>query len=75
MNYGSGKIFRIEFGAEVSFSKNKLVFNLLSELGEPLGITLAFNHKIIEHIDAQAFIRLKAKQKQIGFEAGFTLPF
>ena len=75
MDYGQGKIKTMEFGAEVNFGRNKVIFTLKNELGEPLGLTLTMTHKFLEHLDAEAFIRLKYRQKEQAIEAGITIPF
>jgi len=75
MNYGQGKVRSVEFGAEVTFGRNKVIFALKNEFGEPLGITLTMTHKFLEHFDAEVFIRLKSRQKEQTIEAGITIPF
>jgi len=75
MDYGQGKVRVIEFGAGVTFSRNKLTFTLNNEFGEPLGITFTMTHKFLKSFDAEAFIRLKSRQEQYGIEAGITVPF
>jgi len=75
MDYGQGKLRVIEFGAEVTFGRNKVIFALKNEFGEPLGITLTMTHKFLKAHDAQVFIRLKSRQKEQTIEAGITIPF
>ncbi|MCX5694541.1 MAG: hypothetical protein NT014_05415 [Candidatus Omnitrophica bacterium] len=75
MDYGQGNIKSLEFGAQVTFGRNKVIFTLKNELGEPLGITLTMTHNFLETLDAQAFIRLKSRQKEQAIEAGITIPF
>jgi hypothetical protein len=78
MDYGQGRVREIEFGAEVTFGQNKVIFALKNELGQPLGVTLTMTHKFLEHLDAEAFIRLKfhkSEQSQQAIEAGITIPF
>lgn len=75
MDYGQGRVESINFGAEVTFGRNKVIFGLNDEFGEPLGITLTATHKFLKHLDAQAFIRLKSRQKEQEIEAGITIPF
>ena len=75
MDYDQGKVRQIEFGAEVTFGHNKVIFALKSELGEFLGVTLTMTHKFLESFDAEAFIRLKSRQKEQIIEAGITIPF
>ena len=75
MDYGQGKLRAIEFGAEVTFGRNKVIFALKNELGEPLGVTLTMTHKFLKANNAEAFIRLKSRQKEQTIEAGITIPF
>jgi hypothetical protein len=75
MDYGQGRVKSLTFGAEVTFGRNKVVFALKNEFGEPLGITLTMTHKFLKTIDAEAFIRLKSRQNEQAIEAGITLPF
>ncbi len=75
MDYGQGKVKAIEFGAEVTFGRNKVIFTLKDEFGEPLGLTLTMTHKFLKAFAAEAFIRLKSRQKEQAIEAGITIPF
>jgi len=75
MNYGQGKVREIEFGAEVTFGRNKVNFALKNKFGEPLGITVTMTHKFLKANAAEAFIRLKSLQKEQIIEAGVTIPF
>jgi hypothetical protein len=75
MDYGQGRVREIEFGAEVTFSRNKVIFALKNEFGQPLGLALTMTHKFLKLIDAEAFIRLKTRQKEQAIEAGITIPF
>jgi len=75
MDYGQGKVREIEFGAEVTFSRNKIIFALKNEFGQPLGLILTMTHKFLKLIDAEAFIGLKTRQKEQAIEAGITIPF
>ncbi len=75
MDYGQGRIKIIEFGAEVTFGPNKVIFALKNELGKSVGITLTMTHKFLEHLDAEVFLRLKSRQKEQAIEAGVTIPF
>ena len=52
-----------------------LFFALKNEFGEPLGITLTMTHKFLTHLDVEAFIRLKSRQKEQVIEAGISIPF
>ncbi len=75
MDYGQGKVRAIEFAAEVTFGRNKVIFTLKDEFGKPLGIALTMTHKFLKSFDAQAFIRLKSRQKEQTIEAGISVPF
>ena len=75
MNYGQGKVRAIEFGAEVTFGRSKVIFVLKDESGKPLGITLTMTHKFLKTFDAEAFIRLKSQKNEQVIEAGITIPF
>jgi len=75
MDYGQGKVRAITFGAEVTFGRNKVIFALKNEFGEPLGITLTMTHKFLEHLDTEVFLRLKARQNELAIETGITIPF
>jgi hypothetical protein len=75
MDYGQGKIKCLEFGAVVTFGRNKVIFALKDEIDKPLGITLTMTHKFIKSIDAEAFIRLKSRQKEQAIEVGISVPF
>lgn len=75
MDYGEGGIRVIEFGAEVAFGRNKVIFSLKNEFGQSLGITLTISHKFLKLIDTEAFLRLKTRQKEQAIEAGISIPF
>jgi len=75
MDYGQGKVKTLEFGAEVTFGHNKIIFALKNELNKPLGITLTMTHKFLEHFNAEAFIKLKSRRSEQAIEAGITIPF
>jgi len=75
MDYGQGMVKGIEFGAKVTFDRNKVIFALKDESGKSLGITLAITHKFLKTFDAEAFIRLKSRQNEYGVETGISLPF
>jgi len=75
MDYGQGRVRSVTFGAEVTFGRNKVIFELKDARGEPLGMTLTMTHKFLEHLDAEAFIRLKSLREDYGVEAGVNIPF
>lgn len=75
MDYGQGRVRVIEFAAAVTFGRNKVIFALKNEFGEPLGITLTMTHKFLKAIDAEAFIRLRSRQNEQAIEVGLNIPF
>jgi hypothetical protein len=75
MDYGQGKINAIEFGSEVTFGRNKIIFNLKDQLSQPLGITLTMTHKFLKTFNAEAFIKLKSLRDEKRVEAGISIPF
>lgn len=75
MDYGAAKVQELEFGAEASFQRNKLILSLKNTDGKPLGVTLTYTYKILNRLEPQAFIRLKSYQKQLDVETGFSVPF
>ena len=75
MDYGQGRLRTTEFGAEAVFQHNKVIFTLKNEQGVPLGLVLTMTHKFLKALDAEAFIRLKSRQNQLGVEAGIIFPF
>ncbi|MFA5093267.1 MAG: hypothetical protein WC543_04935 [Candidatus Omnitrophota bacterium] len=75
MDYGQGNIKSIEFGAEVTFGPNKVIFALKDDLGKSVGITLTMSRKFLDHHDAEIFLRLKSLYKEQAIEVGLTIPF
>ncbi len=75
MDYGAAKVQKLEFGAEVTFQRNRLILSLKNTEGEPLGLTLTYTYRMINRLEPQVFIRLKSYQKELGVEAGFFIPF
>lgn len=75
MDYGQGNIKSIEFGTEISFGPNKVIFALKDDLGKSVGITITMSHKFLEHNDAEIFLRLKSLRKNQSIEAGLTILF
>lgn len=75
MDYCQSKVKTMEFGAEVTFGRNKIIFALKNEFDGPLGITLTMTHKFLKAYNAEAFIRLKSRQKEQAIEAGLTIHF
>ena len=77
MDYGKGEVKQIEFGADISVSqRNKIIFSLKDRSGEPLGLDIAFTHRFLNKLDAEAFLRLKeVLKRESGIEAGVSIPF
>jgi len=75
MDYGDHNIQELEFGAQISLERSKFLFNLTDERGKPLGLTLTYSFGLLNSLSPQAFIRIKNRQKELGVEAGFTIPF
>ncbi len=75
MDYGNNNVQETEFGAQVTLERNKFLFSLKNDMGKPLGITLTYSFGLLNSLEPQAFIRLKSCQKELGVEAGFSLPF
>ncbi|MDD5108284.1 MAG: hypothetical protein PHC29_02060 [Candidatus Omnitrophica bacterium] len=75
MDYGNGRVQEVEFGSEITFERNKLILSLKNSKGQPLGIILTYTYRLLNILQPQAFIRLKSYQKQLGVEAGLTIPF
>ncbi|MFH1202714.1 MAG: hypothetical protein V1674_07550 [Candidatus Omnitrophota bacterium] len=76
IDYGQGKINKIEFGSNVYITKkDEITLSLINRRKEPLGINLTFTHKFLKQCDAQAYLRLKKQQKEAGVEAGVRIPF
>ena len=75
MDYGKGNVREMEFGAEAGVSGNKFLFMLTGQKGEPLGIALTYSFGLLNSLEPHAFIRLKSRQKELGIDAGITLPF
>lgn len=75
MNYGEGRIREIVFTALAVFERAKLILSLKNAEGKPLGITLTYSFQVLKRLESEAFIRLKSYRKQLGVEAGFSIPF
>jgi hypothetical protein len=75
MDYGRGKVRVIEFGAEVTFIRNKVNLVLKNEFGKPLGITLTLTRQLFKSLDAKAFLKLTKRRQEQSIEAGITIPF
>jgi hypothetical protein len=78
MEYAKGEVRDIEFGASVYLNKrNELVFSLADKKGEPFGLNIIFNHKFLQKLDAQAFLKIKDifNNNEAAVEAGVNIPF
>jgi hypothetical protein len=76
MDYGRGDIHEIQFAAEVNFDKrNSIIFALKNQKGEPLGISVTFEHRFLQRLDGRAYLRLKKLKEASGIEAGIRIPF
>jgi hypothetical protein len=76
MDYSRGKVQQIEFGTDISLSqKDKVLLELKNKAGEPLGMHITFTRRFLNKLDAEVFLRLKAKQKERGIETGINIPF
>lgn len=75
MDYGRGQVKAMEFGAAVTFGRNKIDFMLRDKRGQSWGARLTLTHKFLRVSNAQAFIKLEANRKQYGIDGGFTVPF
>ena len=75
MDYGQGKVRAIEFGAQVTFGRNNIIFALRNEFGDSLGISLTLTHRFLESFDAKAFVRLKSRFHEQVIEVGVNIPF
>lgn len=76
VDYGSGKVQRIEFGADVDLAKeDNIAFYLTNKISEPLGIKVIFTRRFLEKLDAQLYLKLKKLRDESGIEAGIRIPF
>jgi len=78
MEYGKGECRDIEFGASVYLNKkDEFVFSLADKKGEPFGLNIIFNHKFLQKLDAQAFLKFKdiLDNDEAAVEAGVNIPF
>ena len=76
MNHREGRIYRLEFGAEVNFNRNNQVtFKLTGLNREPLGLNLTFTHKLLQELNGELFIRLKKYRGESGVDVGVKIPW
>jgi hypothetical protein len=75
MEYGNGKVGKIEFATEVSCGRrNAFVLRLKGDDGKFLGADIVFTHDFLKASDTQAFVRLKA-YRETTIEAGMEVVF
>ena len=76
MDYGDGKVERLEFGAEVYTGKNnEITLSLVNRRKEPVGISITITHKFLKDNDGEAFVRLRQLCSSPAVEAGVRIPF
>jgi hypothetical protein len=76
MDYGKGRIQRIEFQTQICLiKKDEVVLSLINKRGEPLDIYITFTHKFLKKYAAEVFLRLKKLKKESAIEAGVRIPF
>lgn len=77
MDYAQGRINNIEFQGDISVGRrNKINISLSNKRGEPLGLNIAFTHRFLKKLDAEAFLRLKEiLQDKPAVEVGVRIPF
>jgi len=75
IDYGRGKVRGVGFGAEVTFTRNKVNLALNNESGKPLGVTLTLTRQLFKSLDAKAFLRLSKRRQEHSIEAGISIPF
>lgn len=74
MDYGEGKIQKIEFGLEKKIShKDKIEFLLTNTQKQPLGITFTLTRNFLKN--ATSFLKLKYSKEEKRIEGGLTIPF
>jgi hypothetical protein len=76
MEYAKGEFHSLEFGAEVSFTKNNQVgFKLTNKDGKDLGIEVIFTHRFLSKLDAEFLLKLRRTKEENSVEAGVRIPF
>ena len=76
IDHKNGRLSKLEFGAEVSFSgNNQIAFNLTDRNGQRLGVSLSFTHRFLKELDASFFLRLKKLAEESEIEAGIKIPW
>ncbi|NQT46913.1 MAG: hypothetical protein HQ593_05520 [Candidatus Omnitrophica bacterium] len=72
IKYSGGKPYSINFGSAIIVRRrNQLVIELTSLRGDPLGISIVINRRLLEG-EGEAFLRLRKKSYDMGIEAGIT---
>lgn len=76
MDYGKGRVRKIEFGGNIYLSgRDEAVFSLATRRGEPLGMCVTFTHRFLRKSCAEALLRLKRLGKESAVETGVSIPF
>ena len=77
MDYGKFEVKQIEFSVDISVNqRNEIVFSLKDKSGEYLGLDVAFTHRFLSKLDAEAFLRVKEiLKREPAIEAGIRIPF
>jgi len=75
MDYGEGRVKKINFGAFVRIDKkNKITFKLRSKEKKNLGLSVEFRKSFLKD-NAEWFLKMLAKGKRPRFEWGITVPW
>jgi hypothetical protein len=76
MDYGAKNIRALEFGADINLTpRDKVIFSLVGQQREALGVKITFTHRFLKKLDAQAYLKFKALRDGSGIEAGVRIPF
>jgi len=76
MDYGEGKVKRIQFKVSISLKeKDKIIFKLIDNNNKPLGITVIFKPYLLTSKDLEYFLELKKKGKDSYMGGGVTYSF
>lgn len=76
MDYGRGKIRRIQFGAKVFLNKEKMaILKLQNTEGKPIGLNLIFRRPPLPKKSFEYLLRFKKEGRAKGIEFKGTLHF
>ncbi len=76
MNYGGGKINRIQFASTINLNKrSKIIFTLKDKDNKPLGVTLTLKRSSLSHKDLEYFLQLKKQGKELYIGIGAATRF